>query len=315
MYVSMKEMLQHASVNNYAVPAPNCPSYALVKAACMAAAEKKSAVILDVSPRQMRMNATPEVWAPMVKAIAEPLNVPVALNLDHGGEFEDICRCIKAGFSSVMCDASALPFEENIRRVQQVVTFAHAHGVSVEAELGHVGQAAEGDGRSDDMYTKVDMAVESADNWAVTCSLSPLVLADGKNPADCTFPPLLPTPSPAWPNMKKASVRKTCWSFMLSLVLGLMKEFQAAAVAAGINKVIFPGSLTMCTHATPCVLLPGEEPEPDDIFVTHPCSNSASACQLLRREHGPLASTLPSSSIQRGRRRCKLVGTATSSAC
>ena len=160
MYVSMKEMLQHASVNNYAVPAPNCPSYALVKAACMAAAEKKSAVILDVSPRQMRMNATPEVWAPMVKAIAEPLNVPVALNLDHGGEFEDICRCIKAGFSSVMCDASALPFEENIRRVQQVVTFAHAHGVSVEAELGHVGQAAEGDGRSDDMYTKVDMAVE-----------------------------------------------------------------------------------------------------------------------------------------------------------
>ena len=83
MYVSMKEMLQHASVNNYAVPAPNCPSYALVKAACMAAAEKKSAVILDVSPRQMRMNATPEVWAPMVKAIAEPLNVPVALNLDH----------------------------------------------------------------------------------------------------------------------------------------------------------------------------------------------------------------------------------------
>ena len=105
MYVSMKEMLQHASVNNYAVPAPNCPSYALVKAACMAAAEKKSAVILDVSPRQMRMNATPEVWAPMVKAIAEPLNVPVALNLDHGGEFEDICRCIKAGFSSVMWDA------------------------------------------------------------------------------------------------------------------------------------------------------------------------------------------------------------------
>ena len=88
------------------------------------------------------MNATPEVWAPMVKAIAEPLNVPVALNLDHGAEFEDICRCIKAGFSSVMCDASSLPFEENIRRVQQVVAFAHSHGASVEAELGHVGQAA-----------------------------------------------------------------------------------------------------------------------------------------------------------------------------
>ena len=161
MYVSMKEMLQHASVNNYAVPAPNCPSYALVKAACMAAAEKKSAVILDVSPRQMRMNATPEVWAPMVKAIAEPLNVPVALNLDHGGEFEDICRCIKAGFSSVMCDASALPFEENIRRVQQVVTFAHAHGVSVEAELGHVGNGSDAnDFVNSDHYTDPNLAEE-----------------------------------------------------------------------------------------------------------------------------------------------------------
>lgn len=194
MYVSMKEMLQHASVNNYAVPAPNCPSYALVKAACMAAAEKKSAVILDVSPRQMRMNATPEVWAPMVKAIAEPLNVPVALNLDHGGEFEDICRCIKAGFSSVMCDASALPFEENIRRVQQVVTFAHAHGVSVEAELGHVGQAAEGDGRSDDMYTKVDMAVEFVERTGCDMLAVAIGTAHGKYPRRLRSHPRLRPP-------------------------------------------------------------------------------------------------------------------------
>ncbi len=184
MYVSMSEMLHHASVNNYAVPAPNCPDFNMVKAALVAAEREKSALIIDVSPRQMRLNATPEALAPMVEALAEPLDVPVALNLDHGTEFEDICRCIKAGFSSVMCDASSLPFEENIRRVQQIVTFAHANGVSVEAELGHVGQAAEGDGRSEDMYTKVDMAVEFVERTGCDALAVAIGTAHGKYPAD-----------------------------------------------------------------------------------------------------------------------------------
>lgn len=184
MYVSMKEMLQHASVNNYAVPAPNCPDFNMVKAALAAAEQEKSALVIDVSPRQMRLNATPEAFVPMVEALAEPLDVPVALNLDHGAEFEDICRCIKAGFSSVMCDASSLPFEENVRRVQQIVTFAHAHGASVEAELGHVGQAAEGDGRSEDMYTKVDMAVEFVERTGCDALAVAIGTAHGKYPAD-----------------------------------------------------------------------------------------------------------------------------------
>ncbi len=184
MYVSMKEILQHASVNHYAVPAPNCPDFNMVKAALAAAEANQSAVVLDLSPRQMRLNATAEAFVPMVRALAEPLNVPVALNLDHGAEFEDICRCIKAGFSSVMCDASSLPFEENIRRVQQVVTFAHAHGASVEAELGHVGQAAGGDGRSEDMYTKVDMAVEFVERTGCDCLAVAIGTAHGNYPAD-----------------------------------------------------------------------------------------------------------------------------------
>ena len=184
MYVSMKELLWHASVNHYAVPAPNCPDLNMVRAALAAAEAEKSALVIDVSPRQIRMNAIPEAFAPMVEALAEPLNVPVALNLDHGGEFEDICRCIKAGFSSVMCDASSLPFEENIRRVQQVVAFAHAHGASVEAELGHVGQAADGDGRSDDMYTKVEMAVEFVERTGCDALAVAIGTAHGKYPAD-----------------------------------------------------------------------------------------------------------------------------------
>ncbi|WP_235815014.1 class II fructose-bisphosphate aldolase [Olsenella massiliensis] len=227
----MKEILQHASVNHYAVPAPNCPGYNMVKAACMAAEAKKSAVIIDLSPRQFKTNATPEVWAPMVKAIAEPLDVPVALNLDHGTEIEDICRCIKAGFSSVMCDASSLPFEENVRRVQQVVVCAHAHGVSVEAELGRVGQAAEGDGRFDDMYTNVDMAVEFVKRTGCDCLAVAIGTAHGKYPAD--YVPRL--------DFERLAEIKAALGQNYPLVLhggsgSGDKNFQKA-VAGGINKI------------------------------------------------------------------------------
>ena len=80
-------MLKHASTNNYAVPAPNCPDLNTMRAALMAAQEEHSAVLIDISPRQMNMHIAPEVAAAMVRAAAEPLDVPVALQLDHGIEF------------------------------------------------------------------------------------------------------------------------------------------------------------------------------------------------------------------------------------
>lgn len=184
MYVSVTEMLKHASTNNYAVPAPNCPDFNTMRAALMAAQEEHSAVLIDISPRQMNMHIAPEVAAAMVCAAAEPLDVPVALQLDHGIEFEDICRCIKAGYTSVMVDSSSLPFEENVRRVSQIVSLAHAHGVSVEAELGHVGQAAAGDGRSADMYTKVDMAVEFIERTGCDALAVAIGTAHGNYPKD-----------------------------------------------------------------------------------------------------------------------------------
>ncbi len=184
MYVSMKDILQHASKNNYAVPAPNVCDLNTLRAALAAAQAEKSAVILDTSPRQMNLHATPEGFVPLVRALAEDLDVPVALNLDHGLEFEDICRAIRAGYSSVMCDASSLPFEENVRRVQQIVALAHAHGASVEAELGHVGQATSGDGRSDDLYTNVEMAVEFVERTGCDALAVAIGTAHGNYPAD-----------------------------------------------------------------------------------------------------------------------------------
>lgn len=261
MYVSMKEMLQHASANHYAVPAPNCPDFNMVKAALMAAEANNSAVILDLSPRQMKLNATAEAFAPMVRALAEPLNVPVALNLDHGGEFEDICRCIKAGFSSVMCDASSLPFEENVRRVQQVVAFAHAHGASVEAELGHVGQAADGDGRSDDMYTKVDMAVEFVERTGCDALAVAIGTAHGNYPAD--YVPTL--------DFNRLAEIKSALGEKYPLVLhggsGAGDENFKKAVAGGINKVnLWTDYSTAYVSAVREFL--AENERPDYLFVS-----------------------------------------------
>lgn len=182
MYVSMKEMLKHASENKYAVMACNCINYEQAKAICEAAAEEAAPVIIDIAPRQMKLHATPEVMAPMIKEIAEPLDVPVALNLDHGADYHDIVRCLKAGYSSVMVDASSYDFEENVRRTRLITSLAHEYGASVEAELGHVGQAAAGDGRSDDMYTNVDMACEFVERTGCDALAVAIGTAHGKYP-------------------------------------------------------------------------------------------------------------------------------------
>lgn len=182
MYVSMKEMLKHASENKYAVMACNCINYEQAKAICEAAAEEAAPVIIDIAPRQMKLHATPEVMAPMIKEIAEPLDVPVALNLDHGADYHDIVRCLKAGYSSVMVDASSYDFEENVRRTRLITSLAYEYGASVEAELGHVGQAAAGDGRSADMYTNVDMACEFVERTGCDALAVAIGTAHGKYP-------------------------------------------------------------------------------------------------------------------------------------
>jgi fructose-bisphosphate aldolase class II len=87
-----------------------------------------------------------ETILPLIRHAAMQATVPVAIHLDHGLKFETVVRAIRCGFTSVMFDGSLLPFEENIKRTQEIVKIAHAVGVTVEAELGHVGGAEGGPG-------------------------------------------------------------------------------------------------------------------------------------------------------------------------
>ena len=182
MYTSMKDMLLHAHKNHYAVMAINVIDMEQVKACIEAAEEEHSAVILNISPRQMKAHAYPYIMAPMVQNLAERAEVPVALNIDHGVNMEDIVTAIHCGYSSVMVDASSYNFEENIRRVSAVVALAHAKGISVEAELGHVGVAANADGQNADLYTNVDQAEEFVNRTQCDCLAVAIGTAHGSYP-------------------------------------------------------------------------------------------------------------------------------------
>lgn len=138
MLVTMKDILVHASKNNYAVAAPNVVTEIDARASIELAEEINSPIILDVLG-----TAIPDLdfYGHMLGDMARASRVPVAINLDHGDSFERCAKAIRGGFTSVMIDRSSSPYDVNVRDTSEVVRMAHAVGVSVEAELGHVGQA------------------------------------------------------------------------------------------------------------------------------------------------------------------------------
>ena len=134
--VTTTEMFKKAYEGGYAVGAFNVNNMEIVQGITEACQELKSPVVLQVS-KGARAYANHTYLVKMVEAaIINCPDIPIALHLDHGPDFETCKACIDGGFSSVMIDGSSLPLEENIKLAKQVVDYAHAHGVVVEAELG-----------------------------------------------------------------------------------------------------------------------------------------------------------------------------------
>ena len=133
--VSTKEMFEKAYKGGYAIGAFNVNNMEIVQGITQAAIEENSPVILQVSAGA-RKYAKHNYLIKLVEAAIMETGLPIALHLDHGENF-DICKaCVDGGFSSVMIDGSKYSFEENIAITRQVVKYAHAHGVTVEGELG-----------------------------------------------------------------------------------------------------------------------------------------------------------------------------------
>ncbi|MBC5717571.1 class II fructose-1,6-bisphosphate aldolase [Colidextribacter sp. 210702-DFI.3.9] len=134
--VTTTEMFKKAYDGGYAIGAFNVNNMEIVQGITEAAKEEKAPLILQVS-KGARAYANHTYLVKLVEAaVIECPEIPIALHLDHGPDFETCKSCIDGGFTSVMIDASSKPFGENIEITKKVVEYAHDHGVVVEAELG-----------------------------------------------------------------------------------------------------------------------------------------------------------------------------------
>ncbi|WP_059104161.1 class II fructose-1,6-bisphosphate aldolase [Shouchella shacheensis] len=176
--VSMKDMLNKAKAEGYAVGQFNLNNLEFTQAILQAAEQEKSPAILGVSEGAARYMGGFKTVVGLVKNLMEEYNVtvPIAIHLDHGSSFEKCVEAIHAGFTSVMIDGSHYPLAENIALTKRVIDVAHTLGVSVEAELGRIG------GQEDDLI------VEDAEAaYAIPEECKELVDATG---VDCFAPAL-----------------------------------------------------------------------------------------------------------------------------
>ncbi|MGI6030334.1 MAG: class II fructose-1,6-bisphosphate aldolase [Eubacteriales bacterium] len=164
--VTTKEMFQKAYEGGYAVGAFNVNNMEIVQGITEAAKEENAPLILQVSAGA-RKYANHTYLVKLVEAALIETNLPIALHLDHGADF-DICKsCIDGGFTSVMIDGSHHPFEENIAVTKKVVEYAHAHGVVVEGELGQLAGVEDDVKVANHSYTDPDQVQEFVERTGV----------------------------------------------------------------------------------------------------------------------------------------------------
>ena len=160
--VTTKDMFEKSMKEGFAIGAFNVNNMEFIQAIVDAAAEQNSPVILQASSSAIKYARINYLMKMVQAAVEEHPNVPLAMHLDHGPDFETCKMCVDAGFTSVMFDGSKYDFEENIRLTKEVVDYAHAHGVVVEAELGKLA-GIEDDvnvSENDAMYTDPAQAEE-----------------------------------------------------------------------------------------------------------------------------------------------------------
>jgi len=165
MLYPMKDLLDKAHEGNYAIAAPNVSTELDARAALEIAEELNSPIILDIA-----VVSTPDlVFAGRyISELCKMARVPVALNLDHGSKFSHAILAIRGNFTSIMVDRSMLPYEKNVEQVKEIVKIAHSVGISVEAELGHVGSGQD-ENISEELLTDPQMAARFIRETGVDC--------------------------------------------------------------------------------------------------------------------------------------------------
>ncbi|MBE6353515.1 class II fructose-bisphosphate aldolase [Treponema sp.] len=187
--VNTKHMFEAAMKGKYAIPAFNFNNMEQMQAIIQACVEAKSPVILQVS-KGARAYADKYILRNMARGAVEyahelGCDIPIVLHLDHGPNFEVAKDCIDNGFSSVMIDGSALPYDENVALTKQVVDYAHKYDVTVEAELGVLGGVEDDVAAEESKYTKPEEVVD----FTSKTGCDSLAISIGTSHGRCKFTP------------------------------------------------------------------------------------------------------------------------------
>lgn len=229
MYVSMKEMLQKANEEKYAVLAINCFNLETAKAVIEAAEEKHSPIIVNLLQDHLKSHLDYCYLTQPIIKMADNAKIEVAINLDHGQDIAFVKQCLYAGFSSVMMDASMFPLEENIRITKEIVQLAQIYNASVEAEVGDMGAVAGDQWTNQAMFTDPAEAIRFINETGVDCLALSYGSSHGDYPADYV------------PEFKFEIVEKIKAATNLPLVLhggsGAGVENIKKSIALGINKI------------------------------------------------------------------------------
>lgn len=187
MLMTMKEILEVANREHFAVPAFNISDYAMMNGIFEACEEKQSPLIIAIHPDELSHIGVEVIGA--IREKAHKATIPVCIHLDHGSKFEQIIEAIQSGFTSVMIDGSTLTFEDNIELCKKITEAAHAVNVSVEGEIGTIGSTDEQAeaGTDEIIYTNPDDAqtfIEQTgiDSLAIAIGTSHGIYPTGKKP-------------------------------------------------------------------------------------------------------------------------------------
>lgn len=188
MLYTGRSILDIANEHTFAIPAFNISDWAMFNGVMDISEEKEAPVIIAIHPDEVSHIRTDLVAA--MRARAHRSSVPVAIHWDHGGTYEQMITAIQAGFTSVMIDASLLPFDENVALTRKVVEALHAVGIQVEGELGTIGanDSYGESGAAEIIYTNTDDAVRfvketGVDSLAIAIGTSHGLYPAEKNPS------------------------------------------------------------------------------------------------------------------------------------
>lgn len=179
----MKDLLAVGKEHQFAVPAFNICSFDMLKAIMEEVEANNAPVILEIHPDEIEYLG--DNFVATVREYAHRSKVPVVIHMDHGGTTKDVMRAIRNGYTSVMIDASRASYEENVALTKQVVELAHKVGVSVEAELGTIGNNGSAEGGADTIiYTDPDQAEDFVQRTGIDTLAVAIGTAHGLYPKD-----------------------------------------------------------------------------------------------------------------------------------